>query len=135
MTFNWKTVDISKLSFSKDKRITFGELTYHECVSRRPYAYDSDLGGVEHGELSLETPIITSFGIQGNRAKKTMQSDTDNPVGSYTISLRMWDPMVGPTEEEKETVAMFDSILTAIKTHLKKMETRRELKSSTWIRM
>jgi len=57
-----------------------------------------------------------------------MQSDTDKPVDLYTISLRMWDPLAGPTEEEKGTVAMFYSILTAIKTHLK-METKRELKT------
>jgi len=83
-------------------------LTYHRIYLS--YAYD-----IENDELLLETPILPSFGVQENRAKKTMQSDTDKPVDSYTISLRMWDPLVGQTEEEKGTVAMFDSILTAIK--------------------
>jgi len=123
---NWETFDISKLSFSEAKKITFGELTYHRIYLS--YAYDTEQGGIEHGDLSLETPILMSYGIQENRAKKTMQSDTDKSVDSYTISLRMWDPLVGPTDEEKGTVAMFDSILTAIKEHLKMMETKRELK-------
>ena len=35
---------------------------------------------------------------------------------------------MGPTDEEKGTVAMFDSILTAITTPLKKMEAKGELK-------
>lgn len=67
-----------------------------------------------------------AFGIQENHAKKTVQSKIDKPANR--ISLRMWDPLVGPTEGEKGTVAMFDSILAAIKAHLKKMETKQELK-------
>src|SRR6218665_66332 len=126
MELNWKTFDISELSFSEAKKITFGELTHHRIYLS--YAYDTEQGGIEQGELSIETPVLMSYGIQVNRAKKTMQSDTDKPVDSYKISLRMWDPLVGPTEEEKGIVAMFDSILTANKTHLKKMETKRELK-------
>jgi len=49
MALNWKTFDISKLSFSEAKKITFGELTYHRIYLS--YAYDTEQGGIEHGEL------------------------------------------------------------------------------------
>ena len=48
MALNWKTFDISKLSFSEAKRITFGELTYHRIYIT--YAYNTEQGGVESGE-------------------------------------------------------------------------------------
>lgn len=81
------------------------------------YKYED--GNVD--KLSIKTPELFSWGVQENKNKEK------GTVDSFTFSLVMFNQNSGATEEELETIKMFEQILEAIKGHLLKEATKEEL--------
>lgn len=104
-----------------ETNIMFGDpkkYTTPATFTRIPISYKYPDG---EKKLSIKTPILFSWGIQENRNQQTKHID------SYTFSFVMFDQMKGMTEEEKETIKIFNDCLKKIKEHLLKEEIKETL--------
>ena len=70
-------------------------------------------------KVYIQTPELFSWGVQENKS-------LDN-IANYTFSFVMFDQNVGVSEEQQNMIDIFEQILSAIKTHLKKEETKEAL--------
>ncbi len=83
-----------------------------ESILSSKYIYPS--GRVD--KVYIQTPELFSWGVQEN-------TSLDN-IANYTFSFVMFDQNVGVSEEQQNMIDIFEQILSAIKTHLKKEETK-----------
>jgi len=108
MSLNTKSFDINKVVFEDAKHVANGNVKFDRIYMK----YLHDDGTLS--KLSIVTPKLFSWGVQENKF------DNKN-VDSYTLPLVMYNQLNGPTEEETETIEIFEAILDKIKIHLKKV--------------
>jgi len=107
MSLNTKSFDINKVVFEDAKHVANGNVKFDRIYIK----YLHDDGTL--GKLSFRLPELFSWGVQENKFD-------NKTVDSYTLPLVMYNQLNGPTEEEEETIAIFEAILDKIKTHLRK---------------
>ena len=123
MALTWKTFDPKNIVFEKVKVYDNGDIKFQRIFIK--YRYPR--GGTD--KLSIQTPELFSWGVQENTMPMAANTTaTAKPVDSYTMSFVMHDQNDEPTEDEKQTIAMFNTILNQCKLHLKKVSTKQELK-------
>ena len=109
-----ETFNIDNLFFEKPKQYNMkGGLKFSRIYPK--YRYPN--GQVD--KVYIQTPELFSWGVQENK-------NQDN-ISNYTFSFVMYDRNEEVSTEQQNTIDIFEQILCAIKTHLKKAETKQAL--------
>ena len=106
-----ETFNIDHLFFEEPKQYNMkGGIKFSRIYPK--YRYPN--GQVD--KIYIQTPELFSWGVKENKS-------LDN-IANYTFSFVMFDRNVGVSKEQQNTINIFEQILSAIKTHLKKEETK-----------
>ena len=109
-----ETFDVDRIFFEDPKQYNMkGGINFSRIYPK----YICPSGRVD--KVYIQTPELFSWGVQENKS-------LDN-IANYTFSFVMFDQNVGVSEEQQNMIDIFEQILSAIKTHLKKEETKEAL--------
>ena len=115
-----ETFDVDRIFFEDPKQYNMkGGINFSRIYPK--YIYPN--GQID--KIYIQTPELFSWGVQENKS-------LDN-IANYTFSFVMFDQNVGVSEEQKNTINIFEQILSAIKVHLKKEEMKEA--SFNWTHM
>ena len=107
----YETFDINNIFFEDPKQYNM------KGFSRMYPKYRYPNGQVDN--IYIQTPELFSWGVQENKSLEN--------IANYTFSFVMFDQNVVVSEEQQNMIDIFEHILDAIKTHLKKEETKEAL--------
>ena len=109
-----ETFDVDRIFFEDPKQDNMkGGINFSRIYSK--YIYP----GSRVDKVYIQTPELFSWGVQENKSLGN--------IANYTFSFVMFDQNVGVSEEQQNMIDIFEQILSAIKTHLKKEETKESL--------